>query len=762
MKKPFLLLTIALLGMVSTVNAYETNLVDDYDFYELSGVDESPIGAWGTNWHIPFYQHESGEWIASVGYWTGQSIWQDTDHIIETDTLYTLTVHARTAVSDGDEEVTWDQHEGSWGDGLTLLIEGYNGDHEDIVPEADFLFPEGDNIGVDGETEGWGVYSPYWREFQISFDSSDPDYADFIGDNISVTMRLAGSEREGWGQTHGRVHVDNVSLVKNIQFSSPEDQIGLNFGDDAEFAVDVIENPNPVDYQWFKSDDDRRVTPDTDIELSNETSSTLSLVDLTPEEAGFYYCRITDTVTGDSYYSWAAKPDLPPVITEHPQDQVAAFGDTATFNVTVNPDILETYTVTYQWYSTDDAEPSEDDTAIDGATSPELTVTADGERYYYCKVYVDGSPVDSLTAFLALEPIIIEHPEDQVVSLGGTATFNVTVNPDILQDYTVSYQWYSTDEEELSSDDTPITNATDSEVNVENVDVGDEKFYYCKVTVDGWSVNSATAFLATMREMAHWPLNEDNFDYGWGDHLDISGNDYRIMEYSGGFFVEWVDGVSGESDGAVKIIEDAGWGETLDIFNPSGASGQLSVSLWLNWNGDPDERGQVVLAKRGDDWWETHWEVSLSVDGSLNLVNPDYSIGVPEAVIADGQWQHIAVTFDGETGRIYINGELRAEGDFGLYGFPDVDFTLGNYWAEDDRWFDGAMADVRVYGFPLSYEAVAGMYYDVTGIRACIDPPPAGMDLTGDCEIAFEDLALFLEDWLRSGRYPACLPDDCE
>lgn len=764
MKKFLLVLTVVCLGIISTAHAYEANLVEDYDFFQLSGCCESPIGAWGLNWYLPFYQHESGEWIASVGFWTGQSIWQNTGHVIEPDTRYTLTVHARTAVSDGDQEVTWDQGPGSWGDGLTLLIEGYNGDHEHIVPETDFLFPEGDNAGVNGETEGWGLYSPYWREFQISFDTSDPDYEVFVGDNISVSIRLAGSDREGWGRTHGRVHVGNVSLVKNIQFSSPEDQINLNFGDTAEFVVDVIKSDNTVSYQWFQSINDRRVTPDKDVEIANETSWTLILADLTPGDAGFYYCRITDTVTGEVYYSWAAKPDLPSIIIEHPQNQVAAFGNMVTFNVAVNPDILSAYTVTYQWYSTDVDEPAEDDTPIDGATNPEVTVAADGERYYYCKVYVDGSPVDSSTAFLELEPIIIEHPQDQVVPLGGTATFNVTVDPNIVDNYTFSYQWYRTDGSEPAEDDILIANATDSELNIQNIDVGDERYYYCKVSVNGWSVNSATAFLATMREMAHWPLNEDSFDYSWGDHSDISSNDRPIVEWSMGSYVEFVDGVLGEPGGAVKITEDSGWGETLDIFDPSGASGQLSVSLWLNWNGDPNERGQILLCKRDEGWSPDtmHWELGLTANGSVNLVSYDYVVEADEAVLADGQWQHIAATFNGTTGRIYINGELRGEGTFAIGNAPGAEFMLGNYMAENHRWVDGAMADVRIYGFPLSHEAVAGMYYDVTGIRACIHPAPAGMDLTGDCEITVKDLAVFAEDWLRSGRYPACLPDDCE
>ena len=56
----------------------------------------------------------------------------------------------------------------------------------------------------------------------------------------------------------------------------------------------------------------------------------------------------------------------------------------------------------------------------------------------------------------------------------------------------------------------------------------------------------------------------------------------------------------------------------------------------------------------------------------------------------------------------------------------------------------------------LTPEDIAQMYYDMTGLPACMTPLAGDVD--GDCLITVEDVVLLATEWLDCGLYP---PSEC-
>jgi hypothetical protein len=76
-----------------------------------------------------------------------------------------------------------------------------------------------------------------------------------------------------------------------------------------------------------------------------------------------------------------------------------------------------------------------------------------------------------------------------------------------------------------------------------------------------------------------------------------------------------------------------------------------------------------------------------------------------------GRWVHIVGTFDGQTERIYIDGELHGSMDRpGPVKPNDFRVTLGNYDEGHDAYFRGLLDEVKLYGRALTAEEVKAHY----------------------------------------------------
>jgi len=231
--------------------------------------------------------------------------------------------------------------------------------------------------------------------------------------------------------------------------------------------------------------------------------------------------------------------------------------------------------------------------------------------------------------------------------------------------------------------------------------------------------------LGAMSLVAHWTLNEDDYD---GDYVDTVGS--YIARPTGE--PNFTTGVRDEQKGAVIITLSTGWGQSETFaFDPTAG---MTVCLWVNWNGD--------------------WQTPVT-SGDLVVESGDSMFGVGYGIKADQRWQHVCVTYDGSMGRVYLNGQLKSYEVWELPSAGEAAIEIGN--TNGQQILNGAIDDIRLYNYALSPEEIVQL---VTGNTNCTLEYASQCDVSGpygvpDCIVNMYDLAEFFDHWLSSGLYPS-------
>ncbi len=85
--------------------------------------------------------------------------------------------------------------------------------------------------------------------------------------------------------------------------------------------------------------------------------------------------------------------------------------------------------------------------------------------------------------------------------------------------------------------------------------------------------------------------------------------------------------------------------------------------------------------------------------------------------VTAGKWYHAAVTYDGTTVRLYINGVEDANWPEASMSAPSADtYQIGCHYS-GFRHFDGVLDDVRVYSRALCADEVAAVYQNGRTVR---------------------------------------------
>jgi len=205
-----------------------------------------------------------------------------------------------------------------------------------------------------------------------------------------------------------------------------------------------------------------------------------------------------------------------------------------------------------------------------------------------------------------------------------------------------------------------------------------------------WTLCRSAADIATMMYRApvstlpglcrYWQLNEDSgntaLDIVSNTYFTISGKPHDGLAFNGRTdYVQLPTLISSTQraytlEAKVWFAGNEFWARIFDLGN-----GQAVDSIILARNGTSSTLALVVYAASGI--------------GQLNAPN----------VIVNGQWLHIAATFDGvSTARIYVNGSLVASGVMPPANAVDrtLCFVGKSNWASDPL-FRGGMREVRIF-----------------------------------------------------------------
>jgi uncharacterized repeat protein (TIGR01451 family) len=132
-----------------------------------------------------------------------------------------------------------------------------------------------------------------------------------------------------------------------------------------------------------------------------------------------------------------------------------------------------------------------------------------------------------------------------------------------------------------------------------------------------------------------------------------------------------------------------------------------------------------------------------AVPGALSVFTGSGWIDSNYRAVTDGQWHHLAVTFDGAAFRLYHNGVLdRTQSGSGSYQTTSGPLNLGRFATAGVGWYyQGQMDEVRRYNRALSGAEVAGL----TNCPSCALPllvrEPPSRTVVADAEVCLEVVA---------------------
>jgi len=229
-----------------------------------------------------------------------------------------------------------------------------------------------------------------------------------------------------------------------------------------------------------------------------------------------------------------------------------------------------------------------------------------------------------------------------------------------------------------------------------------------------------------------WPFDEGEGTIAY----DASGNGNDGV-FNGD--PQWVPGMIG---GALEFNGDdyvnCGNGESLQIQD------QITITFWFQvdafqttWESFLSKGDDSYRASRGGgDGNATHLGTSGTSTGGGN----GYFNGA--VIVTGGDWHHYAGSYDGASGKIYIDGVLDTESaGTGQINISSYDFWIGSNSQNTDRLLHGIMDDVRLYNRALTEEEISIVMAGYVGnIATSPDPEDEAVDIPRDVVLSWEPM----------------------
>lgn len=218
----------------------------------------------------------------------------------------------------------------------------------------------------------------------------------------------------------------------------------------------------------------------------------------------------------------------------------------------------------------------------------------------------------------------------------------------------------------------------------------------------GWykitPITSAPQIVASKNLIGWWKLDETSGN----TVIDASNNNHD------GVYVGTIESVHGPIGSAIDF--DGGT-EQIEIPNESffDLSFAITLSCWIKVD-NLDTVWQAILTK-GDSSWRLHRSASTNI---INFTCAGLTGGTTlnsTTEVNDGKWHHIAAIYDGSTQYLYINGVLESSAArTGSISLNDYTVAIGENIQHDNREWEGAIDDVRIYNSGLTAAQVFKIY----------------------------------------------------
>ncbi len=361
-------------------------------------------------------------------------------------------------------------------------------------------------------------------------------------------------------------------------------------------------------------------------------------------------------------------------------------------------------------------------------------------------------------------PVIVSNSSYQLVDIGSTANLSVAVESDSPE----VYQWYKYVDGVLDialTDGGDITGANQATLSIANAQPEDDGKYYCVVNNDsGLAVTSAQIMLSTKRAIAYWDFENSNLN-------SIVPGSPTMLAAGEPSFVPGIKGDGVQFDNSTELIyTDPMLVSYFDICNYG-----MTVACWVKTN--DAQQWAPLVARNGDggQGWQLRQNGHTANRPSFTTRGTGNDDGTAaNRNIFDLEWHFVVGTFDGTVKKVYIDGVLSVvystdtgsiikTGDAATAPINAstspvaiggrVSGGAGALNIETNNNIAGIYDEVAIYNYALSAQEVAQIYANISGKEICMSQ---AYDLSGDCVVNIEDLALMADEWLSdSGITPA-------
>ncbi len=344
-----------------------------------------------------------------------------------------------------------------------------------------------------------------------------------------TTISDAGGYRVIISNAYGSVTSSNATLTVSPSPSPPvitsqPQSVTVCSGNPAVFSV-TNSGCAPFAYQWQKDNSN----------IQDATSSTLTLNNVTTNDAGSYTVIISNGCGSVTSSNATLTVLSPPVITNQPQSVTVCSGNPAVFTVAASG----TTPLAYQWQK--NGTPLTNGGTISGSTSGTLTLSAttpsSAGNYRVIITNTCGS-VTSSNATLTVEvspPVVIGQPQSVAVFCGNLAAFTVAASGT----GPLAYQWQKNGSN--LTDDFHVSGSTSSMLILNPTTISDAGSYRVIIANACGSVTSSDATLRVV------PVIGQQVYAGTGGHLNG-----KVYVYQGG--TNWTAISDALGDAVLDII----------------------------------------------------------------------------------------------------------------------------------------------------------------------------------------------------------------
>jgi len=211
---------------------------------------------------------------------------------------------------------------------------------------------------------------------------------------------------------------------------------------------------------------------------------------------------------------------------------------------------------------------------------------------------------------------------------------------------------------------------------------------------------------------ARWSFSHGELVAWWKLDADKQG---KAVDSSG-------HGLHGKLVGDAVFITDPERGTVLSLdgngdyvdcgSNPAfDIGGALTIAAWIK--SKPSENSQGTLLAKGDSWKLTG-ALNDTLAFSYGVQAGSWSAGMANGNMSgrDGQWHHVAGSYNGWETKLYIDGKLDNSqvGRKALIRPNKAPLLIGNNSETLGTFWNGFIDDVRIYSYALSPEEVEMLY----------------------------------------------------